>query len=126
MATVSVTFSEAWVNLASDPSQCVHVGRRPGSGANTSITGEVRQGASGRLRTILLEGIIGRPKLSFRTNDHALLATLRGWVGQTVCLRDELGRLDWCVFFEVPEPDLEMGWVDVDLTLQTVTYSPAV
>ena len=126
MATVTLVLTEAWINLVSDPTKFVHVGRRAGSGANTSITGEVRQYAGGRMRGVLRAGVIGRPKLNFRTTDRTIVDTLRGWVGQTVCVRDELGRLDWCMFFEVPEPDLEMGWVDIDIAFQSVTYSPAV
>jgi hypothetical protein len=125
MTTVSVSFLDTWINLASDPTQAVHSGRTAGTAAR-SITGEVRQYAAGRFRGVLSGGISGKPTVTIRTNDRAIPDTLALWVGQTVCVRDELGRLDWAMFFTVPEVDLGMGWVDIALTLQTVTWSPAV
>lgn len=121
-AVTAETFTRAYISLASDLSEKVAVGRRSGS-TSTGVTGEVRQYAGGRLRVISRAGRPGQTALSFRAPDRTVIETLQSWVGQTVLVRDELGRGEFVVFFEVPEADLDMGWVDVDLTFQHVTHS---
>lgn len=123
--TASISFTDAFVYLAADPSQEVRFARRSG-GVTSSTVGEVRQYASGRLRAVVRAGSPGQVTVGLRTTDRSLVATLRSWAGQIVCLRDELGRRDFVVYFDVPENDLGLGWVDVDLTCQRVSFDEAV
>lgn len=128
MTTVMVDLQgETWINLASDPTQAVHVRRRSGATTKT-VKGEVRPFAGGRMRGITTDQVSRNTKLSFRVEpqDRAILTTLSDWTGQIVCLRDELGRRDFVMFFDFPEVDLDAGWVDVDLAFQAVTYNEGV
>ena len=130
MTTVMVDFQGwSWINLASDPTQAVRIQRRSGV-ATKSVKGEVRPFAGGRMRGIVTDQVSRNTKLSFRVEpqDRAILTTLDGWTGQIVCLRDELGRRDFGMYFDFPETDLDgaPGWVDVDLAIQAVTYNEGV
>ena len=125
MTTVMVDLNgETWINLASDPTQAVHVRRRSGTTTKT-VKGEVRPYGP-RMRAITTDQVSRTTKLSFRTQDRVILTTLDEWTGQTVCLRDELGRRSFGMFFDFPEVDLETTWVDVDLTFQMVTFNEGV
>ena len=121
----SVTLGDFWLNLASDPSQFVVI-RRAASTWSTSQSGEVRQYASGRLRTISRGGRTGQTTAHVRTTDMALIATLTDWIGQTVCVRDERGRKAFGVYFDVPQTDDVARRVEFDLTITHTTFSEAV
>lgn len=124
-ASAVATFSDVWVSLAADPSSAVSFARRSG-GVTSSVVGEVRQYASGRLRAVVRAGSPGQVTVGLRTTNRSLVATLASWVGQPVLIQDEVGRRDFVVFFDVPENDLGLGWVDVDLTCTRVSFSEVV
>lgn len=121
----SVTLGDFWINLGSDLSQHV-VLRRQSSAWSRPQTGDVRQYAAGRSRAVLKGGRTGTTTLHVRTTDFALVDTLHSWVGQRVFIRDERGRSAWGVYFDVPETDAEARRVEFDLTIQHVSFDPAV
>lgn len=121
----SVTLDRMWVNLASDPSQYLTLSHAKWTGQE-SIAGEVRQYASGRLRTVLHGGSVGSQSFSFLTEDMSVLALLRAWMGQTVCLRDHRGRRAFATFLSVSEDDISTRLTQVSVSFSRVSFDEAV
>jgi hypothetical protein len=121
----SVTLDRMWVNLASDPSQYLTLSHAKWT-AQDSVQGEVRQYASGRLRTVLHGGSVGTQSFSFLTDDLSVVLLLKAWKGQTVCLRDHRGRREFATFLAVNEDDISSRLTQVSVSFSRVTFDEAV
>lgn len=121
----SVTFSGMWVNLAADPSQYLRLSHANWS-EQDNLNGEVRQYASGRLRTVLHDGDTGSQKFTFLTDDLTVVNQLKAWKGQTVLLRDHRGRSSYGTCLTVSSEDIGPLLTQVSVGFDRVSFDPSV
>jgi hypothetical protein len=112
---------QVWINLLSTGA-AVHA-YSSDRGRGTSVDGEVRKFAGGRLRGISSEGQRGQFTFKLRdvTNDD--IETLKSWYGRPVIVRDHRGRRYFGLYFSVDENERKaIDLWDVTLTVQEITY----
>lgn len=113
---------QVWINLLSTGA-AVHA-YSSDRGRETSIDGEVRKYAGGRLRAISSVGTRGSFVFKLRdvTNDD--IERLKSWYGQPVCVRDHRGRRYFGVYFNVAETErTDTTLWDASITVQEITYT---
>ena len=123
----SVALDTVWLSLASDLTQSLQLEVSSLSDDDV-VFGEVRRYAGGRDRSIVRKGRRRTFELSFdAVGNRAQIATLRGWTGLVVLLRDPFGRKAYCVFYGSPLSErIPVDMPEVSLTLSEVTVSEAV
>lgn len=124
----TVTLEDAWFNLASDLSQSISM-ILTGESDMTARPVETRRYANGRVRAVTRPGVKKQINLNFELADRDDMHQLEDWVGETVLYRDPRGRRLWGVFAAVDEaeiPGADTDTVNVNLTLQEVTYDETV
>lgn len=88
--------------------------------------GETRTYAGGRRRAIVGAGEAGSYSFQLRRISRTDVETLRGWVGQTVQVRDTKGRRFFGVYFAVDVIEyMDSKW-DVAIKLSVVTWPEGV
>ncbi len=130
MATLLLT--RVWVNLCSTGAGVSGLSS-PTKEESYSQPGEVRTYAGGRRRAIAVAGEVGTYKVQMMMLARTDVETLRGWVGQTVQVRDWRGRRFFGVYYsvDITEPlgrerlGESSSW-HVAFALNIVTYTEAV
>jgi hypothetical protein len=97
-----------------------------GRGESYSAPGEVRTYAGGRRRSIVMAGEIGSYEFTMLRLARVDVETLRSWVGQTVEVRDNLGRRFFGVYFAVDIIEYLDPRFNVAIKLTPVTYAEGV
>lgn len=124
MATVNL--QSTFLTLASNLSASVQVWvtAKP---YTPSQAGGVQRYANGRYRAVTVAGTARQVDVTANLVPAATLATLEGWIGQTVLYRDPQGLKLYGVFYGLKETARMWPAVaDVQFTLNEVTYSEAV
>lgn len=124
MATLLLT--KIFVNLMSS-GEFVAAYSQVGRGYSTSVEGRVDTFGGGRQRAIAVEG--ERTAYPFTLVDvtPADVDTLRGWKGQTVCVRDNRGRRFFGVFHELSPVEVrDQDLYNVPIALQGVSTEEGV
>lgn len=113
--------TKCWINLVATGA-AVTAQSAPGRAAGVSVDGSVHTYAGGRQRSITRAGVRGSYTVTLRLMPRADVDTLKSWLGLTVQVRDNLGRLVVGVFYAVPEAERkgQATW-DVDLVVQAVS-----
>lgn len=112
---------QVWINLMSTGA-AVHA-YSSDRGRETSVDGEVRKFAGGRLRAISSEGQRGTFAFKLRDVTNDQIEILKSWYGKLVCVRDHRGRRYFGVYFAAPETERKTTTLwDVSINLQEVTY----
>lgn len=113
---------QVWINLLSS-GVAVH-GWSSDRGRETSVDGEVRKYAGGRLRAVSSVGTRGSFAFKLRDITNNDIEMLKSWYGQPVVVRDHRGRVYFGVFFSVQETERkDVSLYDASLTLQEITYT---
>ena len=128
MTTVTLTFTDAWLTLAADPTQSVHAAY-PDRGHHKETAGEFRPYVGGRIRVITKALKTATFPLTMQLLSDSDVALLELWQGQLVLLRDGAGRRVWGSFLagDVTELRAAEGTLsNMALVFTAVTYSEAV
>lgn len=119
----SVNLDVVYIHLHSDPWQHVTAEVFGGFTSSVQVVGEVRAYARGRRRVVRRPGRFRPIEVNFPT-DRATLYQLEQWAGETVMLRDPVGRLVYGVYLKVGQVEIGGGdWVDVALQVEPVSAS---
>jgi hypothetical protein len=124
MATIDL--NEAWVHLATDLATYVRLPIRDLEATPTRRV-EAREYASGRVRRVSQPTRVTSVTVRSRLVDRATVATLDGWTGETVMLRDARGRKLWGFYRYLDI--IEHAWTDradVVFELLSITHDEAV
>ncbi len=124
VAAIAIIRLTKWfINLA-ESGEWVAAGSVERSGARSS-DGEVTKFAGGRKRSLSVEGQRGEVSFTLVDVPYADVVTLETWKGRTVCIRDNLGKKFFGVFYEVPwsEPGKGQDLYSLDLTVQEVDFT---
>lgn len=128
MTTVMLTIEDVWLTDVADPSVSVRAAS-PERSSEVELDGEVRFYAGGRRRVITSARDTAKYPLTLQWLTDAQVATLTGWRGRVLLLRDAFGRR---VFGSYLALDVKDVYVDggrasiVSLTFTELTYSDAV
>lgn len=128
MPTVTLTFVDAWISLASNPTLSVHASH-PERSHSTETAGEFRPYAGGRIRVITSARKMATFPLTLQLLSDVDVRLLESWQGQVVLLRDGGGRRVYGSFLA---GEVESLWDaagtlnNMSLTFTAVTYSDAV
>lgn len=125
MATL--TLDRTWLNLAAT-GEAISAWRAEGPDGDTaSIEGQVERYAGGRMRSYSVEGTAVVFPFTLLPLPTADADTLRGWLGETVLYRDNLGRKLYGTLFEDARRPWRpaVGFWIVDLSLQVVDFDEA-
>ena len=122
----TLTLSKLFVNLVST-GEAVSA-QSNGRGEEYENTGEVKQLAGERLRSVTVAGERGKFSFTLLEISAADVATLRLWKGQLVQVRDDRGRVFFGVYHAVRPLDVrdKKTSYDVAIVLSTVTADPGV
>lgn len=112
---------QVWINLLSTGA-AVHA-YSSDRGRETSVDGEVRKYAGGRLRAISSVGTRGSFAFKLRDVTDNDIEVLKTWYGKPVVVRDHRGRRYFGVFFAVNESERKDTTLwDASINLQEITY----
>lgn len=128
MTTVTLAIADAWLTLASDPTQSVHASY-PDRGHHKETAGEFRPYAGGRIRVITSARKMATFPLTMQLISDAEVLLLELWQGQVVLLRDDAGLRVFGSFLAgdvVSYPDEAGTLNDLALVFTALTYSDAV
>lgn len=123
----SITLTKVWVSLAATPSVSVSF-FSAGRGDTRQTLGAVRPYANGRLRAISRSVSQQRLTITGRALTATQLASLDGWRGQIVLVRDVWGRKLYGTFFDLSVADYAAPntYQDVTFNVDQVTFIEAV
>lgn len=122
----SVELYDLFIHNAADLTDFITIDVFGGFSAPEQTRGEVRTYSAGRRRVVRRPGRSKTITATFPTTRERI-AQFEEWVGETVMLRDPVGRLIFGVYFEVGQDETDGGeWVDVSLVIEEITYSVAV
>lgn len=123
----TVTLTGVWLSLAADPSEYRAFPYVTALQPSTAVQGVVRLLANGRERVVRRAGRSTPMTLTFETT-QADVSWLEDHVGETVCVRDDMGRKFFGAFFEVlvQEDTVDRDRPVVSLTIRSVSFSEAV
>lgn len=126
MATVTLT--TVWLNLASNPADCVQLVSTSGLVRQRQTPGDVRALAGGRFRLIRSGSRTQAWGLSLPFCTRAEVDWLEAKEGLTVCARDDLGHKFFAVWTAtgIAESTFSDDEAAVEIALQEVTFSEAV
>lgn len=117
----TLTLTKLFVNLVASGASVS--AQSNGRGEEYSNTGEVKQLAGERLRSVTVAGERGQYSFTMIDVPAADVATLRTWKGQLVQVRDDRGRAFFGTFFDVRPVDVRdrKTSYDVSIVLRVVT-----
>lgn len=119
---VSVDLDRTFVNLVST-GELVSAYTGRGRSREFETEGSVQPFAGGRFRSIAMEGLAGRQVFMLRDVSEDDIETLKGWIGETVLVRDNRGRRMFGTYYKVGYNDrMEVDYHDVTIELYEVTY----
>lgn len=125
MATV--TLETLWLNDAADLSDYLAFPYMSKLNVQTSQSGEVRRGASGRLRAFSRAGRSREFTVDLPNLTRTEVEWLEEHIGRTLLVRDDRGRKMYGVYFTLPDDAHQYdGESDVQLALSEVTVSEEV
>ena len=128
MSTVLLSFTDAWLSLAADPSQSVHA-TYPARSHGSETAGEFRPYAGGRIRVITSARKTATFPLTMQLLTDAQVVLLESWQGQIVLLRDGAGRRVYGAFLAGEAEELwDAAGTLTNLTIEfrAVSFSDAV
>ncbi len=123
---VAIELGKTFVNLVSTGALvAAYTGR--GRTRAKSQEGSVERFAGGRFRSISTEGVAGSQTFTLRDVSPADLATLEGWIGELVLVRDNRGRRMFGTYYQVNYADRpNENYYDVELNVLEVSYNEGV
>lgn len=125
MATLVLT--KCFVTLVAT-GQSVSAQSAPGRTDDYEVPGESRLYAGGRRRSITSLGVLATFSVTLLLVPDVSLATLRTWAGQTVQIRDNLGRRFFGVYRRAPASEVRgrPGRWHVAISLDVLTVAEGV
>lgn len=122
MTVATLNLTGTWLTDPSNPSVSLHLVKADRAEQDT-LTGSVRVFAGGRRRIILTPADTRQSTLTFQRVSEDDLATLRGWRGRVLLLRDWQGWRRWGTYFDLQPKALggvdnpyqvQITWLDCD------------
>ena len=124
MTTVNLT--AVWIQDAQALATAVQV-HATAITETPSVDGSVRSYANGRQRSVARSARPRQVAMSFTLVSSADAATLAGWAGRTVLLRDPFGFKMYAVYYDTVRTQQVFPNVnDLALTAHEITFSEAV
>ena len=128
MATVLLTFTEAWLTDVANPTVSVHASF-PDRASTDALDGAVRFYAGGRRRVITTPRETHTFPLTLQLVTDADVALLTSWRGRVLLLRDGAGRRVFVTFLSLALEDFNVTGGTLHhatMVLTELTFSEAV
>lgn len=127
MTVAAVQLTGIWINVAADPSNYRSFPYVTAYSPSTQVQAQPRILANGRERVVRRAGVSTPMSVTFETT-QADVDWLNSVVGETVCVRDDVGRKMFGYFDSVPvtEDTVDRDRPVVTLQIRSLSYSEAV
>lgn len=118
----SINLRDVWMHLHSDPTKELRFDIRGSEAHEVAKPGRVSRYANGRRRAVTRRGLDEQLELRLTAVTREQLETINEWLGQTVVVRDPVGRIFTGTYFRAPAEELyPRDLIAVSLTIESIT-----